>query len=50
MSESCEAIWILTFDDIYSTSVILKATEFGFLLHQEIMENFTARQQLDVLL
>jgi hypothetical protein len=34
---------------IYSSSVVLKAIEFCFLLHQEIMEKFMVRQQPDVL-
>jgi hypothetical protein len=38
-----------TLDDTYFDSVVLKTTEFCFLLHQEIMAIFTVRQQLDVL-
>jgi hypothetical protein len=49
LSEACEAIWIHTLDATYSASVVLKATEFCFLMHQETMENFTLRQQSNVL-
>ena len=33
LSEACEAILLRTLDAIYSASVVLKATEFCFLLH-----------------
>jgi hypothetical protein len=49
MSEACEAIFLCTLDDTYFDSVVLKTTEFCFLLHQEIMAIFTVRQQMDVL-
>jgi hypothetical protein len=49
MSEAFEATLLHTLDPIYSASVVLKATEFCFLLYQETMENFTVEKQLDVL-
>jgi hypothetical protein len=36
-------------DAIYYVSVVLKAIEFYFLLHQETMENFMEENQPDVL-
>jgi hypothetical protein len=49
MSEACEATLLRTLDVIYFAFVVLKATEFCFLLHQGTMANFTITQQLDVL-
>jgi hypothetical protein len=50
MSEACEATFLHTLDAIYSSSMVLKAIEFCFLLHQETMENFMVENQPDVLL
>ena len=49
ISEDCEATLLHTLNATYSASVVLKATEFCFLIHQETMVNFTVRQQPNVL-
>ena len=49
MSEACEATLLRTLNAIYYVSVVLKATELYFLLHQETMENFKVKQQSNVL-
>jgi hypothetical protein len=49
MSEACELKFLHTLNVIYSASVVLKATDICLLLHQETMENFTVKKQLNVL-
>jgi hypothetical protein len=49
MSEACEVTLLRTLIAIYSASMVLKVTNFCFLLHQETMEKFMVEHQLDVL-
>jgi hypothetical protein len=49
MSKACEATLLHTLDVIFSASMVLKAIEFCFFLHQEPMATFIVEQQSDVL-